>query len=242
MLKLPVSPDDVRNLFTDKIVEYLNSTNEKRKVSVHVTSLVYGCIRRSLFELRRGSFAISKETEGDGVFRIWMGTKLHETPITDKHETELELDCGEFKITGTYDEMVEMNGEKYILDKKFVGYTPKSMYPHHRTQVAFYATLLKRLKNVVVNGVILLYYNLTAKNGERVTPYIQQLTDADYDYYDKRLDSYIMKLKEHFNDEMPPNIYSDDNREDWVCAYCPFFEICRNEYNETHESMESRML
>lgn len=228
-----ITEDEVKEIFTAAITKSLEEGNKDRKPTYHVTSLVYGCPRKSIWEKRDAEIARKLDIEGDGIFKVWMGTELHKTPITKMHEVELQYEKHGIVLTGTIDEVIELDGKFYILDKKFVDNTPREMRPHHRTQVAYYAVLLKLLKYITVEGIILLYYNTGLRDEWRVTPFIEPFTDTDYINYENELNSRMKDIADNEKNALPPNIFS---KAEWICGYCKYREICKREWQDNHDN------
>lgn len=226
--------------------------NKTRSDDFHVTSIVYGCVRRALWERKAGTKPVS---EDEKLYKPWIGTKLHETPITDGHEIGVKFKFGNQTLTGGIDEILKFGDDYYIIDKKFVWYVPRETYPHHIEQMATYATILfnadeiyklkgskwkaakNKYKGIKFRGMILYYIDMVERDDDfRVHSHVHELTDSDYDYYRQKIDSFLNECLEHYDDELPPNIF---DRADWACKYCRFEEICKEEWKRNRNDVNS---
>ena len=161
--------DKIIEQFVNKVGEWMDSNY--RADTIHVTSLVYDCARKVWYE-RKKVKQVPLTADPEGLFRMWIGTKLHETPLTEYHETPLSwLIYGE-NVTGTIDEIFEIDGKKILIDKKFVGYIPNMIRDHYLKQIQIYAVMLNDIKGIKVDKIGILYSMPMLNN---ISQYISRL-------------------------------------------------------------------
>ncbi len=218
---------EIEKKFEEAILNDYKKSNSKRLAGFHVSALSYGCNRKIWYDITRES--VESNDDMDGVYRMWIGTKLHETPITENHEFQMKSKRNGYILSGTIDEIVETSKGKFLIDKKFQQKLPTSMQEHHRNQVMFYAVLLKDVKHIDVDGVALVYFlpqmsDRKDKFGNvlpRMKVFVAQVTPEILEEYRKKLygmvDDVSAKIK---SDELPEKNIS------WYCKYCPHKQLC----------------
>jgi len=123
------------------------SVIEKPKKGIHVSHIARDCLRHSYYEKHLGVF-LTPYT----ILNFWRGQRLHEPPILQKHELELEWNG----IHATIDEYE--NG--LLLDKKtVVGDLPKEVPPETARQLEYYSVILTR-NRYPVKEIQVLYISL----------------------------------------------------------------------------------
>ena len=222
-----VDTEYIKKVFVAGIKNRLTGDSKNRKEGVHTSSIVYECGRLLWFELtekkeipeRANAENVDLEDMGDGLFRIWMGSEFHKTPLTSKHESELWWKYNGYDIGGTVDEIIEENDgeDRIILDKKFVAVLPDKMYEHHRRQVMFYAVLLREVNKYLANGISLLYVKpiLNTYREERYRVFLEKITPGDIDEYKSKLDIILARIK------------GKEKFSSWFCKYCQFGLECK---------------
>ena len=115
-----------------EILEKFNKTmnwDQGERKSIHVSALVYDCLRRGYYDLKHGqSFDLST------LMTFWIGRKLHETPILKENEIALEY----MGVKGSCDEYEDGT----LVEKKTCKMLPRSPNDHHKRQVEYYAMML----------------------------------------------------------------------------------------------------
>ncbi|MEM4104706.1 MAG: PD-(D/E)XK nuclease family protein [Thermoplasmatales archaeon] len=214
-----VNAEYISRLFIDAILNEINS--KPRDDAVHVSAMSYGCPRYLKFLEETGTVDIfgsnaDNWTGDDGLFRVWIGTKLHETSITTHHEFMMKYEYKNRKISGTIDEIVYDGDEIVIIDKKFTRILPDDIYEHHRNQVMFYAAIYRKKFSESPTGISLIYFLpvLAVNNGERFRVFYEPITDADIDKYEKMMFDLIDGMDEY------------RKHESFFCKFCPFKMKC----------------
>lgn len=190
----------------ERILESINKQN-KRREGIHVTSLVYGCLRRSYYE----------QTVGDGLFNLktlltfWIGRAIHMTPLLKEHELQLEFEG----IVGTVDDFEPEEG--LLIDKKTCKLIPKEAYSHHKKQIEYYIWLLKKNGHDVKKAYVL-YIDIVNKKLELFPVFARNLDVIEKEILERK----NMLLEALNNKEMPPRSMS------WLCDYCSFSGRCFN--------------
>lgn len=203
-----------------RIKKYMTDRNQERGKHYHVSSFVYECMRKVWYEQTLGDM---NAPDDEGYIRMWIGTKLHETEFSDTHEYPLRINYDGSDFGGTIDELMEYNGMKIIVDKKFVGRIPRTMNDHYLNQIMMYAALMKMDKGIYVDGVALLYYlpHMRYGDGERKKAFFKRLTHEEIDKQQIKLESMIKEVNTHIRDNTVP-----DRNVSWYCKYCPYKAPC----------------
>ena len=215
--------DDIKLEFEKSIRAFFKENDAHRDATaIHISTMVYNCARL-LWYHQRTAETNDRGFDTESLYRVWIGTKLHETPITPKHEINLIMDRRGYRVSGTIDEIFNIDGNIILADKKFVGRLPSAMNDHHRNQVMFYSVMLNDLRNVKVDMVALIYFSPVVDyyNKQRMSVFVNSVTTETLDEYRKKflglLDATIDGL---INDTLPAKNTS------WYCRYCPFKPSC----------------
>ncbi len=233
---------EISDLYFKAFVKFDYEHNKDRTVGFHVSAASYGCARKIFYDL---SAKKNEEYEGyqywqkdaKGLYKISLGSKLHEVPLTDDSEHDVSYKTGVegLDIYGSIDEIfTDSEGGKWIVDKKYVGFAPNYlMKPEHRKQVGYYSWLYKQQTGTYAKGIILAYFvvkEIYFKNydkmeivlDENVTKYhVEELTPDDIDGYGKELMAMVMSVKQGKDTNTPP-----DKTISWYCGYCKFGGNC----------------
>jgi len=182
--------------------------NSEPREGIHVTHICYECLRRAYFTITRGEV-----TDLEGALRMWIGKKLHETPLTENgHEMDIEA----FGVRGRIDEYGRFNGKWVVIDKKTCREIPSQPRPHHITQLEYYRAMLHEHGQPVDYGVIL-YINV---DNVRVKPYVIEFT-RDVEEVKREMKERRERLEKALKTGvLPPRNVS------WLCRYCPWCNLC----------------
>lgn len=214
--------NEINKQFAAGVRKWMDSEQEKRsKEHLHVSSFVYSCVRKVWYETKYYDLVPPPDLEG--TYRMWIGTKLHETPITDTHELPLFVESNDMKFGGRLDEIVEYNGKKIIVDKKFVSHIPSSPNDHYMNQIMFYAALLKMMKGVIVDGVALHYFvpHVRYERDLREFTFVRLVSKDEIEAIEALIDEMMKKLKISLEQNVLP-----EKHVSWYCKYCPFKVSC----------------
>ena len=174
---------------------------------ISVTALVYDCLRRAYYN------AVVPEEIIDpaGKIRVWVGKKLHETPIFPVHELELEWH-------GIHGRIDEYDPERRLLmDKKTTRHIPKEPYEHHVKQLLFYKVLMEH-SGYPVEKAVVLYIDV---NSTDVAAYPVDLQNYDMKAVEEEMLEKAEKLRRALKSGiLPPRKMS------WLCGYCVYFGWC----------------
>ncbi len=195
--------------------------SERDHRAVHISEASYGCSRKLFYstETRKSD----DDVDINSLYRMWIGTKLHETPITEKHEVPLRIQRHGVDVHGTIDEIFEIDGKLVLADKKFVARLPEAMFEHHRNQVMFYAVMLNDTRGVQVDMVSLIYFMpiVSYGNDQRMRVFTAVVTKETIDTYRERLNALIDDVAAaRLTRRLPSKSVS------WYCRYCPFKQLC----------------
>src|SRR5437867_10781519 len=145
--------------FITMMVNYMDSSVKTRRKGLHVSNLVYPSLRKGYFEyldqLNNNGRTNSAGMTEESLITLFMGQKFHEESLTPNHELGMEYKIiGGPLVYGTLDDMIMTRSRIVIFDKKTMkttGSHPLPDYPneHHRTQIEYYAVMLKAAKFIV---------------------------------------------------------------------------------------------
>lgn len=202
-----------------------------RAPGFHVSGLSYDCLRNIQYSQMEGKKETSNLDQGtdeneDGLFRMWIGTQLHATPMSWKHEWPLyrtfEVNGRRVQVHGHIDEIFEAaDGSEVVIDKKFVARLPRSPHEHHVRQVQYYSALYHEQTGAEVTEGALLYF----------CPYVTSWKGAER----KRVFTFPVDTKKAMAEleqkvrAVQEAIDSDrivDRTTGWLCKYCPFKGAC----------------
>lgn len=173
---------------------------------IHVTSLVYDCMRRGYYDNTHEESFFDLKT----LLTFWIGRAVHKTPILSNHEMTLKWGG----IVGTLDEFQD----GIIIDKKTTTYMPKSPNAHHARQIEYYAVLLWKNGLVFKEGY-LVYIDINNKDIEVFPVKTRPLPIVEAEMMKKKT-----LLEEAIKNNIPPK------REiGWICNYCSYASICFKE-------------
>jgi len=188
---------------------YRAIARQESRPGIHVTDLVYDCLRRGYYRIKYGHGFFNLKT----LLRFFIGRAVHDYPILSGHEVELELDG----VKGSAD---DFDPEKGILfEKKHTANTrlPLTPYPWHVRQVEFYYMMLKKA-GYDVKKCYVVYIDV-------VTPRIKPIrvnprsVEEIYEEFSTRRTLLEYYLKEN---RPPPRVVSN------LCELCTFAIPCFN--------------
>lgn len=228
--------ESVKLKFTENVKKFMVSGNDDRKKNVyHVSSLVYGC-NRFVWYVRRSEDSgnpVNKFVDEEALFRMWIGTKLHETPVSDYHEKNVMMKIFGSVVSGTVDEIfivdAEDNGKKIkvLIDKKFIGTSlPKTAREHNMKQALFYATMMRDVFREKIDAVGILYFRpvVSYYSEERIAVFTMPFTENEYIANKIELESIVREVDKALKEDyLPPKKIS------WFCNYCDFKAFCAKE-------------
>lgn len=195
----------------------LKDMEEDRGNSIHVTDLVYYCLRHAYYAKQQPQYSLSRE----GILAVWIGKRLHETPLCERHEVELSYEADGVDIEGRIDELCNINGEWVIVDKKTTRNTPSTPHEHYVKQLTYYAWLAKQALGIEVKRVALLYINVAANEVKVITI---PLTPLAVEQAGRELLEKAKILHQSLtNNTLPPRKFG------WLCNYCQYFKRCVTE-------------
>lgn len=225
--------EEVNKRFHAGVRKWMEEENAKRDTSYfHVTSLVYKCKRKVWYESQY--YDLVNKVDDASLSRMWIGTKLHETPISEMHEFPVWFQFEGASVGGRIDEIMEIDGKKFIIDKKFVSYIPKEANEHYMEQVTFYAALYYLQKGVFVDGIGIHYYKPTASyddEGGKERTFIKLLTQEEILKFTDYIKDMVSDISNHIKNHTLPDPYQS-----WYCKYCPYRLSCAVDSKEFIES------
>jgi CRISPR/Cas system-associated exonuclease Cas4 (RecB family) len=143
---------------------------------------------------------------------FWIGTKLHETPISDLHETSLEWNG----IHGTVDEYYH---DGYIVDKKSCRSMPRRPYSNHVKQIEYYAILALNNGYEVKGGYMLYIFLGNKEEKPKAESFPVRMRDAEV--VEAEMIDKLIEFNEALDTDVPPK-----RKVGWNCQYCDFNIEC----------------
>lgn len=206
----------VKKMLEARFYSCVAENMKQKREGLHVTHLVYSCLRRGYWMWKEGRQDEVENLDGKKILTFWIGKKIHEMPLTNKHEYKLKYNRGGLELEGTADEILESDDIVIVIDKKTTTKLPTSIYLQHQKQIEFYCAMMsEELKNRKVIGAVL-YIDINEKN-IAVFPFTVNIAKAKEEL-DSRLDAMILAER---SKTVPDSEYS------WLCNYCPFLVACR---------------
>lgn len=203
----------------DKVLEWrmlssiIKDIDEDRSREIHVTDLVYECVRRAYYEKTEG-YGV---TGFDTAMVLWTGKKLHETGLEGcEHEVPVEMELGGVTVVGRIDELCD--GGDLIVDKKTTRHVPSSPYDHHVFQVLLYALALKKMGRRVPSRGAVIYIDVSGLN---IRAYTFQITASLLDKVEREATARAVELAAALKLRRPPR-----PRPGWLCQYCSYVRRC----------------
>jgi len=212
---------DIETLLANKL-QYkfyravLRELEEDRTQEIHVTDLVYDCLRRAYYSKKHPIHAADEAS----ALVLWIGKKLHETIVCeDGHEVEVELQIAdEVSVKGSIDEMCQIDGYTVIIDKKTTRNIPSKPYDHHVKQVKIYAMILYKTRGIRVQYGGILYIDVNNLYSKLYMFPVQMLEiEQLYNEVVEKAWKLYIAMKENTAPEAEPG---------WICKYCPYWQLC----------------
>jgi len=208
---------------------------EEERTGIHVTSLVGNCLRKSYFSIiqqeKMHEDNLSSNMNEDSLVVLWIGKKLHETPITNmkiridgKEVLAHEVELNALGVVGSIDEIFAVGDNIIILDKKTTRKIPNKPYEHHKKQVGYYSVLLEEQYGIKATKGAIAYINVGAVSSvwdQRIQVYVWDISEEERKKFREELEKKVTVISyalEH--DKIPPATPS------WECNVCPYFQKC----------------
>ena len=205
-----------------RIVEKLE---ESDRSGIHVTDIVYPCVRRSYYMIR--------EREVDGhrfkgskrqALILFIGKQIHEHPLSRQHEVEVEYEG----LVGHIDEVIETRDMVIILDKKTTREDLDGLvepHPTYVTQVNYYAYILLKMRPELAGKTLygaIWYLDFLRANDKL---FIWRIYDQELKDIETELNAKLAVLKEALRLGFTPPPKKGEH-----CRYCPYLDRCFREY------------
>lgn len=206
---------DVERLFIRKAAEY--KRDPERRNELHLTDLIYECPRQLWFEKKN-----PLPPDLENILRMWQGTAMHEMPLLDEHE--LELECEEVKTR------IDEYGNGILIEKKFVNFVPKDRdelnkyYSHYIKQVEYEALILK-YSGRDVKKAFLLFVRRGEPEPNRI-PIRAFEIPLDFDSIASRFIEDVEACKILLSSDSPPEIPREYSPFEYPCTYCQYRSRC----------------
>jgi CRISPR/Cas system-associated exonuclease Cas4 (RecB family) len=210
--------ENIKRRFLKAIINDMEKNKGKEYIGTQVTDVSYDCNRRAYYNMKYREKGENIGVGESDLIRMWTGIKLHETPITENHEVDVEA----YGIHGRIDEIIIDVNTCIILDKKSTRNIPQKPYDHHIKQVKYYAVMLKHHK---------LYEEIKGKKTYGAILYIdvdKAVTKCfvfDVDVNDKDIENEI-KFKSVVLESSIKNNVLPEPKPSWECGYCDFMVKC----------------
>jgi CRISPR/Cas system-associated exonuclease Cas4 (RecB family) len=131
-----------------------------------------------------------------------------------------EYPIGWYDVVGSIDDLVIMNDEIFIVDKKTASKIPDYIYPNYKKQLEYYAVCLTKMHpNEEFNKGAILYIKNIVK-----TQFALGSNYHDIDV-DKSTEEFIRKV-DTTKECLKINIIPKSNKNNWDCRFCKFKDLC----------------
>ena len=228
---------EIETLFEQSIQRQNKLNGEEREPGFHFSGLSYDCLRNIQYAVMASqSGPVGNEPEGEdeeidmeGLYRMWIGTQLHLTPVTRKHEWKLmrvvDVDGRPVPVHGSIDEILERpDGTAVIIDKKFTATVPRTPNPHYMKQVEYYCGVYAEQTGAKVEKGALLYFSpfVGGSYHEKGKERMKVFTFAvDTKAAVKELDDKVRTVQQAINTGKVV-----DRTTGWLCRYCKWKQPC----------------
>jgi len=209
---------DIERLFIKKVAEYNRDEINKRKKELHLTDLTAECMRQVWFEKHD-----PLPEDPDNLLRMWQGTMMHQMPLLDEHELELEFEGVKTRIDEYSDGL--------LVEKKFVSFIPKDQkelekyYAHYIKQVEYEALILTANGKEVKKAFLLFVCRGEPESGR--PPVIAYEVPLDMKSIALRFAEDVEAYKLMLSSENPPEIPQAYSPFDYPCnKYCKYRARC----------------
>jgi CRISPR/Cas system-associated exonuclease Cas4 (RecB family) len=211
---------DIANRFWKAVIKRIEEDSGDRS-GIHVTDLVYDCLRRAYYDKKLGEL-VSAVSDSEGLMVLWIGQMLHEMPFGEgcEHEKPIEITFeGSVKVEGRVDELCQLsNGSHIVIDKKTTRNIPNAPYDHHVKQVLFYSAILTKVYGYKVSSAGVFYLDVA---NLKTKLYIIPVTPLMIEAALKEMERKARLLKQALDTGIPPT-----PEPGWLCSYCPYFKKC----------------
>lgn len=224
--------------------KYLNDNNETRSKTIHVTDLVYPCLRRTYYLKMSQGEEMNTETGGiffmghvvheslnlaavaeEGWHELWLGYDVERDKAMTKDEVAQVISNEPSRrydiLAGQIDELIKIKDTWVIVDKKTGVWGKKIDKPHEQyvEQLNMYRFLAYKCKGIDAKTGLLVYIDLNERLRD-VQIFEIELRNV-YETFAMIKDK-MMKLKEALEKgEEPEPTYT------WMCkGYCQFAKRC----------------
>jgi hypothetical protein len=208
---------DVEKLFIKKVAEYNRDEAEKRRDELHLTDLTAECMRQVWFDKHD-----PLPTDPKYLLTMWQGAMMHQMPLLDEHELELEFEGVKTRVD-EYEDGI-------LVEKKFVSFIPKTQdelkkyYAHYIKQVEYEALMLTA-NDKPVKRAFLLFVCRGEPEASR-PPVIAFEVALDLDNIATRFAEEITAYKMMLASPTPPDIPRTYSPFDYPCTYCKYVARC----------------
>jgi CRISPR/Cas system-associated exonuclease Cas4 (RecB family) len=209
----------ITNRFWRAVIKRIGEGSGDRS-GIHVTDLVYSCLRRAYYDKTLGE-AAGAVSDNEGMMVVWIGQMLHGMPIDpDKceHEKKVEIELDGVKVEGRVDELCRIGDSYIVVDKKSTRNIPNNPHDHHIKQVLFYSAILTKKYGYRVSHAGILYLDVAnLKVKFFVIPITAQMVDTAL----REVEAKAKILQNAITHKTAP---APDPG--WLCSYCPYFKRC----------------
>lgn len=205
--------DKMKQVFLKRVLEDME---EDRGDDIHVSDLVYDCLRRPYYARKEKEFVediIADGLDEHTLLTFWIGKKVHEMSMSDEHEVPVMFGG----VVGRIDEIVKIGNKEYIVDKKTVRREVKNAYSHHIKQIEYYSALLFAQTGREINDGMIIYIDV---NNCSVNPIVVKL-EKDKAKLLLEIENKYKTLKNALEKDILPKACPS-----WLCNYCRYFSKC----------------
>lgn len=184
---------------------------------LHVTEIVYDCLRPPVFRLAYGIKDNPVGKDKDSFYTVWLGTCVHKVnALGDK--TEIPVSYG--ILYGQIDDLVKIGDEWVIVDKKTTRqndlWRKTEASSHHVNQINYYNFLLMKTMGIVAKYGAVIYTNPCSGDENIIGFEMRPVADVGKEITEK-----VKMIETCVKEKRMPNRVKS-----WYCSYCPYWEMC----------------
>jgi len=201
----------IDNLYEEGIIKAGTQTPRK---SIHVSDLTQDCTRKAAYRLR--GFELEPLSFKQAVPLVH-GTALHEkVNLGGQNEIKIATVINDNLIKGTIDDIIEIDDELIIIDKKTTAKSiPKKIPSQYQWQLNIYKLLYYMEKGIEIKRGAVVWIDKSSGWKNHRTSIINLLPI-------KKIFTYVRsKLQLLEGKALPPRVVTP------LCEYCPFFKRCK---------------
>jgi len=201
-------------------------SKRERSKAIHVSDLTSPCTRKTWYNFHSTEVPINL----DSICNFYLGILLHEqaklgkrneVPVTANIREKKPVNVSEINqdnfyecVTGTIDDILEINGKTVIVDKKTTNRIPEQPSEEYQTQINIYKLLLYINEGIDVKKGAILYLEKPSSFKETAC-FVFDLMNLE------EIERMVIYKLDELKSQTEPNRVIT-----FRCDYCPHFKTC----------------